>query len=339
MSSTSDASLIASLNNASIQINRYFGIFIFLFGIVGNTINICVLSQRSLRSNPCAWLFLASSIANCIGILAGLTSRPLSTWSADLTNTNQFLCKLRAFLLFTAITIGSWLIMLATVDRWLSSNISANQRKRSTLKNAQLGTILIVIFSTILEAQHLYCYEANLTNTPVKCYTKSVWCSFLSDLYLALLTILIPLVLMIIFGLMTIANITKSRSRLQPAARTMDGSTGHNTATTNFGQVTSEQRKTDRRLLIMLLAQISLIILLTIPLAIDKLYTTITQSVLKSPLRKTIESFIFNILILIYYMSCGMPFYIYTLSGGSIFRKAIVNFFKTLGRKMTCRRD
>ncbi|CAF3389028.1 unnamed protein product, partial [Rotaria sp. Silwood2] len=129
MTSTPDASLIVSLNNASMQLNRYLGIFIFLFGIVGNTINTCVLSQRPLRSNPCAWLFLASSIANGIGIVAGLSSRPLSTWSADLTNTNSFLCKLRAFLLFTAITIGSWLIMFATVDRWLSSSINASRRQ------------------------------------------------------------------------------------------------------------------------------------------------------------------------------------------------------------------
>ncbi|CAF3864881.1 unnamed protein product, partial [Rotaria sp. Silwood1] len=130
MSSTSDANLIVALNNAAIQLNRYFGIFILLFGMVGNVLNTCVLSQGALRLNPCAWLFLVSSIANGIGILAGVTTRPLSTWSADLTNTNQFLCKFRAFLLFNGITIGSWLIMLATIDRWLSSNVNAIQRQR-----------------------------------------------------------------------------------------------------------------------------------------------------------------------------------------------------------------
>ncbi|CAF4049598.1 unnamed protein product, partial [Rotaria sordida] len=98
MTSSSNASLIASLNDVSTQFNRYFGIFIFLFGIVGNVLNTCILLQQLLRSNPCAWLFLVLSISNSIGILAGLTSRPLSTWSTDLTTTNQFLCKLRAFL-------------------------------------------------------------------------------------------------------------------------------------------------------------------------------------------------------------------------------------------------
>ncbi|CAF1053507.1 unnamed protein product [Rotaria sp. Silwood1] len=331
MSSISDASLIALLNNASTQINRYVGIFIFIFGIVGNTLNTCVLSQRPLRSNPCAWLFLVSSIVNGIAILAALTSRPLSTWSADLTNTNQFLCKFRAFLLFNGITISSWLIMLATVDRWFSSNINASQRQRSTLKNAQLGTILIVFVSTIIEAQHLYCFEANLTNTPLKCYTKSVWCAFLSDLSLVLITFLIPLLLMIIFGLMTISNIRKSRLRLQPANKMINDHAGHNTAAT-------EQKKTDRHLLIMLLVQVSLIFLFTFPLAIDKLYATITQSMPKSPLRKAIENLIFNVLLLLSNVSSGMPFYVYTLSGGSVFRKALFDFLRILSRKMMCRR-
>jgi hypothetical protein len=209
MSSSSDASLIASLNNSSTQINRYFGIFIFLFGIVGNTLNTLVLSQRPLRSNPCTWLFLVSSIANSIGILAGVTSRFLSTWGADLTNTNQFLCKIRAFLLFDSITVAFWLIMLATVDRWLSSNIDVNRRQISTLKNAQRSTILIVVLSTAIEVQQLYCFEANLTNTPLKCYTRTVMCGIVSDMFFALMTIMFPLLFMIIFGLMTISNVRK----------------------------------------------------------------------------------------------------------------------------------
>ncbi|CAF2467680.1 unnamed protein product [Rotaria sp. Silwood2] len=337
MSSLSDASLIVALNNASIQLNRYFGIFIFLFGIVGNTLNACVLSQGALRSNPCAWLFFASSIANGIGILAGLTSRPLSTWSADLTNTNRFLCKLRAFLLFNAMTIGSWLILLATVDRWLSSHTNANRRKTSTLKNAQLGTILILIVSTIIEAQQFYCFEANLTNTPLKCYTQTQLCGIVSDLFFALITILVPLILMIIFGFLTVSNVRKSRFRLHPTTRTMDIRLGQITTKNNTGN-TTRRKKIDRPFMIMLFAQVFLIFLLTFPMAIGKLYTTVTRSMLKSQLQITIESFIFNLFLLFVYMSCGMPFYIYTLSGGSVFRKALFSFLKTLGRKMMCRR-
>jgi hypothetical protein len=337
MSSSSDASLIASLSNASTQINRYFGIFIFVFGIVGNTLNILVLSQRPLRSNPCAWLFLVSSIANSIGIVAGLTSRILSTWGADLTNTNQFLCKFRTFLLIYEITIGFWLIMLATVDRWLSSNTDVNRRQKSTLKNAQRNTIFIVIIATAVEAQNFYCFEANLINTPIKCYTKTLVCAIVSDMSYALITILFPLLFMILFGLMTITNVRKAQSRLKPVASRVNGAVGDDPAPVSTREQTQRQ-KTDRYLLIMLFVQILIMLLLTLPLSVVKLYTTITRNVVKSPLRNAIENFVFNILLLFLYLACGMPFYIYTLSGGSVFRKALFTLLKSLGRKMICRR-
>jgi hypothetical protein len=320
------------------HLNRYFGIFIFLFGIVGNTANIFVLSQRPLRSNPCAWLFLVASISNFIAILAGLTSRFLSTWGADLTNTNQFLCKLRAFLLFDGITIAAWLIALATVDRWLSSNMNINRRQHSTLKNAQRGAILIVILSTIIETQQIYCFEANLTNTPLKCYTKTVLCGIISDLFFALVTILFPLIFMFIFGLMTISNVRKSQSRLQPVTMTMNARNGQGSATVGTGHPI-QRKKSDRHLLIMLFIQVFLMLLFTLPVAIYKLYSTITRNVPKSTLQNTTENLIFNIFLLFLYTSCGMPFYIYTLSGGSVFRKALFSLLETLRRKIMCRCD
>jgi hypothetical protein len=336
MSSLSDASLIASLNNGITQFNRYLGIFIFLFGVVGNTANIFVLSQPPLRSNPCAWLFLVASIANFIAILAGLDSRFLSTWGADLTNTNQFLCKLRAFLLFDGITIAAWLITLATIDRWLSSNINVNRRQKSTLKNSQRGTILIVIISTIIETQQIYCYEANLTNTPLKCYSKTILCGIISDLFFALYSILFPLIVMFIFGLMTISNVRKAQSRLQPVTMTMNARNAHDSATISIGNST-QRKKSDRHLLIMLFIQVLVILLLTLPMGICKIYSTITQNVAKSMLQKTIENLIFNMLLLFLYTSCGMPFYIYTLSGGRVFRKTLYSLLETLRKKMMCR--
>jgi hypothetical protein len=336
MSSSSDASLIASLYNALNQLNRYFIIFIFLFGLVGNMINTLVLSQGTLRSNPCAWLFLVSSVAYCIGLFSGLTSRFLSTWGADLTNTNQILCKLRNFIVFDSVTIASWLIMLATVDRWLVSNTNANRRHRGTLKNAQRGTILIVILSTMIEVQQLYCFEANLTNTPLKCYTKTVTCAILSDLTFALITMLLPLLIMFIFGLMTISNVRQAQSRLHPMPMTTNSHVGDETTTVNTVH-RNQRKKIDRQMLIMLFVQVLLILLFTSPLAFHKLYLTATRNISKSVLQNNIESFILNVFILLANITYGMPFYIYTLCGGSVFRKALRSLMKTLLRKMMYR--
>jgi len=141
---------------------------------------------------------------------------------------------------------------------------------------------------------------------------------------------------MLIFGLMTISNVRKAQSRLQPAAMTMNVRDGHNSATVSIAHAT-QRKKADRHLLIMLFIQVLLILVLTLPVGIYKLYSTITRNVHKSTLQNTIENFIFNILLLFLYASCGMPFYIYTLSGGRVFRKTLYSLLETLRRKMMCR--
>ncbi len=118
---SSDAAFAAYMNNLTAQMNRYPSIVIFLFGTIGNILNILVLCQRTFRSNPCAILFLFSSAANFIAILAGLTSRILSVWVVDLTNTDRCLCKRRAFILNVSRPVAYWLILLPSIDRWLLS--------------------------------------------------------------------------------------------------------------------------------------------------------------------------------------------------------------------------
>jgi hypothetical protein len=67
--------------------NRSFAIFILIFGSIGNILNFFVLSQRTLRSNPCALRFLISSVANIISIFVGIPTRILAGWNMDPTYT------------------------------------------------------------------------------------------------------------------------------------------------------------------------------------------------------------------------------------------------------------
>ncbi|CAF3926365.1 unnamed protein product [Rotaria sp. Silwood2] len=136
-------------------------------------------------------------------------------WTTNPTNYIGLVCKLRGFFVFTTRTIGSWFVVLATVDRWLLSSIDAHRRQRSTLINAKRWTIIIVLLSSLLYAQQLYCYEANLIDTPLRCYGKTVACRYLTDLSFAVMTIILPLFFMILFGLLIISNVRQSQSRIQ----------------------------------------------------------------------------------------------------------------------------
>ncbi|CAF0845357.1 unnamed protein product [Rotaria sordida] len=332
MSISSDIYAAEILNNVSIQFNRYFSIFIFLFGTIGNILNCCVLSRPTLRINPCAYLFLISSIANMISITCGLTTRILAGWNIDLTNTNSLSCKIRAFIMFVSRTIAFWLIAYATIDRWFSSCSQYQRRQMSSLKNAQRGTIIIIILSILLYCQIIYCYDANMITAPLPCYGKTVACRLSTDITYACLTVLCPLLIMFIFGLMTISNIRETYS-ITPSKRRVLKENNEKKKTLSLTIAQRERwKRIDRYLRHVLFVQIILLTIFTLPQVIEKFYTTLTMNTRKSLLHITIDKFIYNFVLLLTYLASGMPFYIYTLSGGSLFRTTLRNLMRSIFR-------
>ncbi|CAF4037047.1 unnamed protein product [Rotaria sordida] len=326
MISLSDANLIATINNVTLQVVRYFSIFIFLFGSIGNILNILALSQRAFRSTPCAVFFLFSSVVNFIAILSGLLSRILSGWGADLTATNRFFCKLRGFVVNIARSVAIWYILFAMIDRWLLSSSKLQRRRMSSLKNAQRAMIISLIVATLVFSHVIYCHEPNLINAPQKCYGITITCRFVTDVSFLLLAIIFPLPLMLMFSLMTIYNIRQSKARV--AHR--DITTVTNTMTTN----TKQQRrltKQDYNLLVMLLVQVFILFILSLPLGFQKLYSAIVVDRTPSALNDAIENLVYNLAQLLHFLANGMPFYIYTLAGGKVFPGVSRAFVTGLG--------
>ncbi|CAF3192226.1 unnamed protein product [Rotaria sp. Silwood2] len=332
MLSSNTTILISIWNNASTTINCYFSICLFIFGVIGNALNTLVLSQRSLRSNSCAWLFLISSVFNLISIISGLPSRILSCWIVLLSERITWLCKARVFTLLTSRTIASWLIVLATLDRWLLSSKKIHYRRMSKLKNAKRGMIFISIISSLLYSPIFYCYQANLNNEPLKCYSKTTKCRIYADQIYAFFTILIPLILMMIFRFLTLSHIRKIHHRAQMLLLPRSSQT---TISTEHRQ---RLKSIDRHLLAMLLIQIGFLILFTLPQVIEMFYLTITRHHYKSSSQKDFENSIFAFVLLLTYLTSGMPFYIYTLSGGRVFRQAFLKIMRHMIQQMTRRR-
>ncbi|CAF3124602.1 unnamed protein product [Rotaria sp. Silwood2] len=321
--------VIESLYLISDQLNRYLAPIIFLFGVVGNILNCLILSKRTLRSNPCALLFLVSSFIGLISILVGLPTRILAGWHLDPTNTIDWTCKTRVFILFSTRTMAIWLITLATIDRWLLSSVKIHHRQMGNLKNVKREIFLIVILSILSYIHMIICYKANMNDGPLKCYGKSVECRMITDLIYSIITIIIPLSLMIIFGLMIISNVHRSHIRVR--TRT--------TISTIIPSRTEELRikKVDRHLLRMLLVQFFLLTLFCTPQAVQKFYITLKPFNLLSKQEDAMNHFLYNIEVILAFIASGMPFYIYTLSGGTVFRKASIDFMKRVYRRLTCR--
>ncbi|CAF1462722.1 unnamed protein product [Adineta steineri] len=337
MSSMSiDNNIIRALNSASDEIDRYFSIFIFIFGIFGNILNIFVFLHRTLRTNSCALLFLVSSIVNIISIISGLTTRMLSGWTANLTNSIEWLCKIRIFIVLTSRTFVMWTLMLATVDRWLLSSSNVHYRHLCTLKYTRRGMFIILFFSILINIDIIYCYEVDPINTPLKCDSNTELCRFITDFTIAFMIYIIPICLMIIFGLLTIKNIRQiQRIHTQPIVIVTN--IGDNKSRVRFTNYrTLRTKKIDRRLLQMHLIQIIILTILNFPIVIQRFYSTLTFYNYKSSLQISIENLLFNIVLLLNYVASASSFYIFTLGGGDTFRNAFWDLMKSIIHYIRC---
>lgn len=307
-----DASMIVLINRLSFQLNRYITLFVFLFGTVGNLLNILVLAQARLRANPSVVYFLGSSVAGLGIILVGLPSRIVAGWvSSDPTMTNSLLCRFRIFFLYGFRTTSVWLIVFASVDRWLSSSAHLARRRLSTRSIAYRVILVTHLCSFLLWAESLYCYETDVPLAPLGCYGKTKFCRIFNDIVYASSAVAIPSLFMLIFGLLTIRNINRSRRAVEP---------------TGVAVVATTQRRLMRRnqssLARMLIFQVIVLTLFSLPQAMHQFYLTFTIQMVKSPLRVAVESFVVNLDFSLTYVGNGIPFYIYTLTG-TVFRQAL----------------
>ena len=325
-------STTASISDATLQLNRYIPMAIFLLGVIGNLLNTIVLSRRTLRSNPCAFFFLISSLVGLVAILSGLTTRLTAGWAVDLSETIGWLCKVRIFVLFVSRTTVVWLLVFAAVDRWCSSSPNARKRRMSSLKNAKRSLFVTIIFSLVLNGPLLYCYEANLIGTPARCFGFTETCRLYTDLSYTFGTIVAPSILMLLFGLLTIRNIRRVQKRVHTI--TISVATANSASILRTGRA---HQRTERSLFKMLFVQVLFLILCTAPYTIYRIYSSfVPASAVKSSLQAALERLLFNLCTSMTYLASAMPFYIYTLCGGKVFRAELWNVIKEVSGKIKC---
>ncbi|CAF4194086.1 unnamed protein product, partial [Adineta steineri] len=294
---------ITKLQSISGQITFSMSLIILLSGIIGNLLNCLVFAQRSLRTKPCVVYFFMASIFNLIAIFSGITPRALQCFFSisDQTQTISVLCKFQLFVVFSARTISSWLIALASIDRYLISSADILVRRMSNLKNTKFLILIISISSFLFWMEVGYCFDANLIGTPQKCYAKSVPCRIFNDIAQSFITTIIPSTIMLIVGIFTIRNVQKSKKiGVLPI--------------TIVSQGNGITRRNEQSLTIMLIAQVILLTVFNLPQAGQKFYLTYSFYQTKTTSQQALETLLFNFVLFLTYISNCMPFYIYTIT-------------------------
>ena len=115
---------------------RCVGIPLFVFGVIGNLLNIVIFtSVRSYRTTPCTFYLLASSIAGTMQLLGAIISRIIIMgFGYDLTRTSLIWCKCRQFIIATYVPLQLTYECWAIVDQFLATSRNARLRQLSNIK-------------------------------------------------------------------------------------------------------------------------------------------------------------------------------------------------------------
>ena len=300
-----DTEIIAILSAISLRLNEIVPVILLVGGTFGHLCNLIIFSKRSQRTNPISLYFLSGAIANLTMLYAGVLVRYLQdNYGIDPVNNNLVACRLRSFLFYSSLSLSNWYILLATIDRYLISSDDNRRRQLSSIKNACrligiLTVILILCYSHILILYNIQT-SLNSSGRPQNyCYPQRGTYRLFSDIQLLVQFSLLPPILMSIFVILIIRNIGRSHKRV---------------ANTVVAHHHARLRKRDLQLSQMLLLQVGITVLCSLPLAISQLLTTMTLTWTKSPLRVSIESLFALFGRQLAYFNCSISFYLYTLS-------------------------
>ncbi|CAF0817315.1 unnamed protein product [Rotaria sordida] len=220
-------------------------------------------------------------------------------------------------------SVAAWTLVGASSDRYLRSSILVKFRNLSTVQTARRFLIIIITVSVLIFLEVFYCYEASVSNVPVACYSLSLPCRLYNDWMLILIPTVIPSGLMAIFGSLTIRNI---RTRfVQPVM--------HVKFSSNTTQHNLRLQLNDRNISRMLLIQVSVVLLMNLPVAIQRLYASLTANFPKTDRHIAIQNLIYSLVVLVSFCSYSISFYLYILTA-SIYRAALKRVVRRLLRRI-----
>ncbi|CAF0830676.1 unnamed protein product [Rotaria sp. Silwood1] len=295
-------------------LNRYGVLFLLIVGTLGNLLNVYVFSRPHLRHNTCVLCLLLSSFLNFLVLIFGVFIRCLIGYNIDLTYNSSIFCKIRHYVIYASQSVSLWLIVLACIDRYLSS--SSNIVHHRWINRRKVFSIVscISILTSLSYIEVFFCFEASLITNNI-CSAKNQLCSYIDTANFLIFNSFLPPSLMLSFGAAMLINIKQSYQRVEDIQ-------------SNTRSIHRINRR-DRQLISILLLEVALIVVSMFPITIVKFYQATTSVIRKSQQQMNNEYFVSQVSIVVSYINSSGMFFIYTIRG-TIFRIELIRLFDRL---------
>lgn len=278
---------------------RYILPFIIVIGIVGNTLNIIILTRSALYRHACSRYFLALAINNLYYSSVALIHRLLSSgYQLNPSNSSLLACKTITYINTLNAFLSPYLIVFASIDRYCASSTRARVRQFSSIRVAKWSIGGISFFYSLFFVHIIVLADLQNVGGAICLVQADTTYAQVYILFQVFLFAVLPPFGMIFFGLLTIHH--TNRTRIAPIA-------------------TSRFYRTEKQLAQMLFLQVGMHIFLTLPASI----TYLIQALPNSLRTKTNFIFISVICQLLFNSSYTTAFFSYVLSG-RIYRRELI---------------
>ena len=159
----SSATIIDTLTNVTNKLIIYFGLFIIITGMFGQTCNVIVFTTlKTFRETTCAFYLTVVSVAN-FGQALPVLFRVLTTLNVTPSNLGLF-CKFRLFFGQFGGLVSLTSMCLTTIDQFLSMT---KYRHWNSMSLARVQITFTCIFGLFMAYLHLF------TMIPINMYVLS----------------------------------------------------------------------------------------------------------------------------------------------------------------------
>ena len=210
MSTSATTTNTPSIQVATTQMTYYGPIILLIIGIISCLCNFITFTSPQLRKSSCAFYFLLSSIFELLGVTFGLISRfAADHLGSTLINTDRVYCKLRAYLVSVLPLIATYMILLSSIDRCLSSSVSARLRLFGQKKVAYVASAVAILLALVSGLHIVIGYDLR-----PRCAALPGAFAMYDSMFVVFWLGVIPHVLMLLFGFLTLMNVRRTRQRV-----------------------------------------------------------------------------------------------------------------------------
>jgi len=215
--------IISLVNYYIQQIAIYYGIPIFILGVIGQFLNIIVfLNSKTFRQKSCVFYLTVMSALDLSRLFISALFNILAWgFEIDYTVSSLFFCKIKVLIYTTCSLSSITCLCLAIIDQYFASSSHLRCQKWCNIKLAHRLTTIFIMIWTLHGIPYFVFYDHIIfpsTNKTICQITNTIFIKYHTYGYFLTLTNLLPLIA-IVFGLMAYRNVRLLTRRKIPVVR------------------------------------------------------------------------------------------------------------------------